>query len=390
MATTKVTRGRSTSVSSIGSTDSYQVLSGVGDDWETLSASPSETGATVLSENEDGAGSAKPRSKASLATAGNIEPTPQSLSVASLQHTSEKLDAPLGRGSPTARVHGLRQSDEFEVATTSLDKHQPDEPATPISRPDPSALGLMHDANSSQSISLLPESPVSSQPEDSAVSNARVDSTRRRSHPAIPPREQRIWMHTSSSLPSSLISDAPFVDGDGSAVLVGSALVDGEVHPCKVTLSRLGDEGFTPVRMAYRGKETVHFGVYEVLEVNEDTMEWVSARNGRLPRGRAPVEGGYDREGRRLYYALTTIRGCRVPGKASEHDVRLHIFVFHHARLRLLMFRTRVSHTEGGFMSNETTIRSCMCISTDHHHYVHMLTLIQVLAPTILCSRHHS
>ncbi|KZV73088.1 hypothetical protein PENSPDRAFT_575012 [Peniophora sp. CONT] len=127
-------------------------------------------------------------------------------------------------------------------------------------------------------------------------------------------------MHTNRTLSQSLIATAPFKDGDGSPVLVGSALIDGEVRPCKITLSRLGDTGFTPVRLAYRGKEIVHNGVYEVLKVDEDTMEWVDAKNGRSPRGRAPVEGGYDREGRRLYYAVTTIRGCKVPGETSEHD----------------------------------------------------------------------
>ncbi|KZV73091.1 hypothetical protein PENSPDRAFT_575050 [Peniophora sp. CONT] len=113
---------------------------------------------------------------------------------------------------------------------------------------------------------------------------------------------------------------APFVDKDGSPVFVGSALIDGAVYPCKVTLARLGEAGITPVRVPLGGRELVHHGVYEILLIDEETMEWVGARKGRLPFGRAPVEGGYSESSKRLYYAATTLDGYRVPGRTREHE----------------------------------------------------------------------
>ncbi|KZV73084.1 hypothetical protein PENSPDRAFT_575014 [Peniophora sp. CONT] len=130
-------------------------------------------------------------------------------------------------------------------------------------------------------------------------------------------------MHTkdAANLSGSLGHCAPFIDLDGSPVFVGSALIDGAVHPCKITLSRLGEAGITPVRVPLGGRELVHHGVYEILSIDDETMEWVRARNGRLPFGRTPVEGGYNNSSRRLYYAATTIEGCTVPGKTWENDV---------------------------------------------------------------------
>ncbi|VDC06812.1 unnamed protein product [Peniophora sp. CBMAI 1063] len=315
MASALVARSRSNSVNSVDSADSYQVLSGVGDDWETLSASPSETGATVLSEDESGAEGPKPRAKASPATASQSFAS-QPPSVPAPQHTSHELDESHVRGPLSSRVDDLSSLVESQGGSTPRDARQEaKEPTGPTASVSPRlATSTGCGASSSLNIFVEPDSPIS------AASETLVDTTHVQPHPTIPIRERRVWMHTSRTLPLNLIANAPFVDADGSPVMIGSALVDGAVHPCKITLSRLGDAGFSPVRMAYRGSETVHFGVYEVLEVNEDTMEWVSARDGRLPRGRAPVEGGYDREGRRFYYAVTTIKGFGVPGKASEHD----------------------------------------------------------------------
>lgn len=337
MTSAQVTRGRPTSISSIASADSYQVLSDVGDDWEALSAAPSETGATVLSEDDESYSPAKGAERESVEP-GVIAPASRGNLLTS-QHKGISPDNTMlessGFSSGAPMDHSVKASDamdpyeqqarlfQSEAALTRPDLHEPSAHIPVLAS---SAPNSVHDRSSSQSITLLSSSPPGfSQPLDSV---ARSSTEPPQPHPTIPPREQRIWMHTGRALPASIVATAPFVDADGSPLMVGSALIDGEVHPCKITLSRLGDAGFTPVRLAYRGKEIVHNGVYEVLVVDEDTMEWVGARNGKLPRGRAPVEGGYDREGRRLYYAVTTIQGFRVPGETSEHDVRFYISLF--------------------------------------------------------------
>ncbi|KAL1724254.1 hypothetical protein EV715DRAFT_244731 [Schizophyllum commune] len=48
-------------------------------------------------------------------------------------------------------------------------------------------------------------------------------------------------------------------------------------------------------------------------------MEWVPARDGKLPEGRRVVEGGYESSGAKLYHALGVVNGVKVPGKAGEH-----------------------------------------------------------------------
>lgn len=371
----KATRGRSTSVSSSASADSFQILSEGEDDWDQLSASVSDTGAAVLSDDEESYAAAKRMGRAESARPGGaISLVSKGLPASPLLNTSEVLavshedssDATFLKGSRSAaaihtgeQISELQPSEPKSSGTIGVD----DGPAMLTHMSVPASTSPVQDEASSQSMTLLPNSPVSERIVDSTVATP-LTTNRPHPHPSIPPREKRIWMHTNRTLPQSLIATAPFKDGDGSPVLVGSALIDGEVRPCKITLSRLGDAGFTPVRLAYRGKEIVHNGVYEVLKVDEDTMEWVDARNGRLPRGRAPVEGGYDREGRRLYYAVTTINGFRVPGETAEHDVRLRSPVLPFERPLICVYRTRVLRMAVKCMSKETTTRYCASLPT--------------------------
>jgi len=48
-------------------------------------------------------------------------------------------------------------------------------------------------------------------------------------------------------------------------------------------------------------------------------MEWVHTREGEVPYGRRPVEGGYEESGEKLYHALVHINGIHVPGKTGHH-----------------------------------------------------------------------
>ena len=48
-------------------------------------------------------------------------------------------------------------------------------------------------------------------------------------------------------------------------------------------------------------------------------MEWVSANHGVIPKGRRPVDGGYEASGERLYHAVAVISGVSVPGKTAVH-----------------------------------------------------------------------
>lgn len=48
-------------------------------------------------------------------------------------------------------------------------------------------------------------------------------------------------------------------------------------------------------------------------------MEWVPTSEGKIPKGRRPIEGGYESNGVKLYHALGVIDGVNVPGKTGEH-----------------------------------------------------------------------
>ncbi|KAH0833296.1 hypothetical protein J3R83DRAFT_12361 [Lanmaoa asiatica] len=138
--------------------------------------------------------------------------------------------------------------------------------------------------------------------------------------PRSPPSGYRIALNTSSPFPvSPYIEQPPFHDSDGtSPVFIGSAIFDNSVHPCKIASCLT-----PPCRVPYGGSEVEHHGRYDLLPFDKETMEWVPTSLGRIPAHRRPVQGGYEENGARLYHAVATIRGVRVPGKTGEHLVSI-------------------------------------------------------------------
>ncbi|KAL1697140.1 hypothetical protein GGG16DRAFT_120734 [Schizophyllum commune] len=140
-----------------------------------------------------------------------------------------------------------------------------------------------------------------------------------------PPSGYRIPLSTTQPFPARLedlragrhppaLGTPVCADLDGSPVYIGSALFDDSVHPCKV-----GAHLQTYAAVAYGGGELSHNGRYDLLPYLPDQMEWVPARDGRVPEGRRVVEGGYEASGAKLYHALGVVNGVKVPGKAGEH-----------------------------------------------------------------------
>ncbi|GAA6019737.1 hypothetical protein JCM10207_009247 [Rhodosporidiobolus poonsookiae] len=127
-----------------------------------------------------------------------------------------------------------------------------------------------------------------------------------------PPAGLRVPTSTTSAFPPiQQTGPAPFADLDGSPVWVASALVgSNSVHPCKVARGKC--------MISYGGAEKHHQGRYDILPITQD-MEYVEASYGKLPKGRRPVEGGFEQGGQHLFHALTTINGVQVPGKTGEH-----------------------------------------------------------------------
>ena len=106
------------------------------------------------------------------------------------------------------------------------------------------------------------------------------------------------------------------MDADGvSPVYVGSAIFKDSVHPCKIAPSVR-----PPCRVPYGSTEFEHNGRYDLLPISPD-MEWVPTKNGEIPPGRRPVEGGYETGGEKLHHALGNIGGVDVPGKTGKHLV---------------------------------------------------------------------
>ena len=132
-----------------------------------------------------------------------------------------------------------------------------------------------------------------------------------------PPSGLRILLASNAEFPPCNQTGPPAcVDSDGvSPVFVGSAIFDDSVHPCKVVPS------LHPLCLVpYGGIEVNHHGRYVLLPITPD-MEWVPTRNGGIPPGRRPVEGGSESNGEKLYHALGNIDGVDVPGKAGKHLV---------------------------------------------------------------------
>lgn len=48
-------------------------------------------------------------------------------------------------------------------------------------------------------------------------------------------------------------------------------------------------------------------------------MKWYDAKDGGVPEGREPIQGGYEESGEQLYHALARINGFWVPGKTGVH-----------------------------------------------------------------------
>ena len=114
--------------------------------------------------------------------------------------------------------------------------------------------------------------------------------------------------------------EAPFTDRDGkSPVFLGSAIMeDGEgVHPCKIAPNLP-----TPCRVPFGGREREHHGRYDLLPFVPELMEFVLTEHGRVPPGRRPVKGGFEKSGQELYHAVAVINGVKVPGKTGAHLVR--------------------------------------------------------------------
>ncbi|KAF4613880.1 hypothetical protein D9613_007536 [Agrocybe pediades] len=131
-----------------------------------------------------------------------------------------------------------------------------------------------------------------------------------------PPSGYRIPLTTDAPFPGPEITlPPPFYDADGtSPVFIGSALMEGSVHPCKIG-PHLRPFAVVP----YGGSEFGHHGRYDLLPFRHEQMEWVHTSHGRFPEGRRPVEGGYEEDGNKLYHAVAVINGVKVPGKTGEH-----------------------------------------------------------------------
>ncbi|KAI0077918.1 hypothetical protein K474DRAFT_1684074 [Panus rudis PR-1116 ss-1] len=129
-----------------------------------------------------------------------------------------------------------------------------------------------------------------------------------------PPSGFRVPLSVGQPFPQAQAGPPVAQDADGSPVFIGSAILGGSVHPCKIvpTLN-------PPVRVPYGGGEYAHNGRYDLLPFDPATMEWVHSEMGRIPAGRRPVEGGYEEHGGKLYHALGTVNGLQVPGKVGEH-----------------------------------------------------------------------
>jgi hypothetical protein len=71
-------------------------------------------------------------------------------------------------------------------------------------------------------------------------------------------------------------------------------------------------------------------------------MRWCEAKDGQIPYGKEPIQGGYEESGEQLYHALAKIRDFWVPGKTGTH-LKGANFPFAGREVRL------VSHQPTGF-----------------------------------------
>jgi len=131
---------------------------------------------------------------------------------------------------------------------------------------------------------------------------------------ATPSQGRRYQTDTQVEFPSTDITGpAPFRDWGGEGVWIGSAISAESVQPCKLA------PHLQPVpRVPYGGIEHGHQGRYDLLPITDD-HEWVPASHGRIPTGRRPVDGGYEKGGERLFHAVAVVQGVSVPGKTAPH-----------------------------------------------------------------------
>ncbi|KAJ7284952.1 hypothetical protein C8J57DRAFT_1709266 [Mycena rebaudengoi] len=149
---------------------------------------------------------------------------------------------------------------------------------------------------------------------------------------ALPPSGYRIALNSQVAITKfdlERAGRAPFADLDGSPVYVGSAIFTKEdgvtpksIHPCKI-----GPHLYpSPVSVPYGGGETSHHGRYDMLILDELTMEWVTTSHGNIPPGRTPVEGGYEENIHdKLYHGAAYHHGIRIPGKTGKHLGGCHV-----------------------------------------------------------------
>jgi len=187
--------------------------------------------------------------------------------------------------------------------------------------------------------------------------------------PSRPPKSGfRIQLdHSDVEFPPSSQTGPPVcLDTDGeSPVYIGTAtLHDVSLHPCKICPS-----SNPPCRIPYGGDEIEHHGKYDLLPITPD-MEWVPTRNGEIPPGRRPVQGGYESNGEKLYHAVGKINGMDVPGKTGRHLVSGSLLSIHVGFPRdsnlgrvlqtYLLVLTNTSSTNTTFCKQ----RSTRCLST--------------------------
>ncbi|GAA5863797.1 hypothetical protein JCM8547_006068 [Rhodosporidiobolus lusitaniae] len=130
-----------------------------------------------------------------------------------------------------------------------------------------------------------------------------------------PPAGLRVPCSSQQPPSQELLGPAPLSDKGGTPVWVCSAIIvsaNGQqsVHPAKFAHGKC--------MYSYGGAEKHHQGRFDILPLTS-AMEWVPAKYGEVPKGRRPVEGGFEGAGH-LYHALAEIEeGVRVPGKTGGH-----------------------------------------------------------------------
>ena len=166
---------------------------------------------------------------------------------------------------------------------------------------------MYRDKYSKRDLTSRPETPPPSYPDSKA----------------IPPSGYRVALDASSEFPPPYrAGEPPCFDADEkSPVYLGSAIMtDHSVHPCKIA-----PELHPVCRVPYGGVELAHYGRYDLLPFDPETMEWVTTSRGRIPYGREPVQGGMEDNGSSLYHAIGVVDGVRVPGKTGVHLVSVFV-----------------------------------------------------------------